>query len=99
MEQHPFIFSGKLSFRLTRHIVFWVCWWVFCSIIYSYIPISEILPFFPRFLLSAAEALIFLPVHMFVAYGMVYLLVPFLIIKGHYVYSIIAVALLFLTTG
>ena len=99
MEKHHFIFSNKLKFRLARHILFWFCWWIFCSILYAYIPIPKVLPFFTRLLLSTAEALIFLPVHMFVAYGMVYLLVPFLLIKGHYFYSIIAVALLFLTTG
>ena len=99
MDQHPFIFSNKLTFRLTRHILFWFCWWIFCTILYSYLPIPEIFPYSSRLIISAAEALIFLPIHMFIAYSMVYFLVPYLLIKGHYIYSIIAVAILFLITG
>ena|SRR5688500_9683261 len=99
MEQHPFIFSDKLNFRLARHILFWFCWWIFCSILYSYLPTPQTVSYSSRLIISTAEALIFLPIHMFIAYSMVYFLVPYLLIKGHYVYSIIAVAILFLITG
>ena len=99
MDQHPFIFSDKLNFRLARHILFWFCWWIFCSILYSYLPTPEVQSYSFRLIISAAEALVFLPIHMFIAYSMVYFLVPYLLIKGHYVYSIIAVAILFLITG
>jgi sensor histidine kinase YesM len=99
MNQHPFIFSNQLKYRLNRHLVFWVCWWLFCSVIYSSIPVPGVLPFFTRIIISATEALIFLHIHMFVAYSMVYLLVPFLLIKERYIYSIIAVAVLFLITA
>lgn len=99
MDQHPFIFSNKLNFRLARHFIFWFSWWIFCSILYSYLPTPEVLPYSSRIIISAAEALVFLPIHMFVAYSMVYFLVPYLLIKGRYVYSIIAVAILFLVTG
>jgi sensor histidine kinase YesM len=99
MNQHPFIFSNKLKYRLNRHLVFWLCWWAFCSILYAYLPVPDVLPFAARFLISATEALIFLPVHMFVAYSMVYLLVPYLLIRGRYVYSVIALGVLFLATA
>jgi hypothetical protein len=99
MDKHPFIFSDKLKYRVARHGLFWLCWWVFCSVIYSYLPTQETLPFLTRLLISTTEALIFLPVHMFVAYSMVYILVPRLLIKGRYVYSIFALCLLFLITG
>ena len=99
MEQHSFIFSNKLQFRFARHILFWISWWVFCSILYAYLPVPEVLPLFTRLLISFTEAFIFLPIHMFVAYSLMYLIVPFLLIKGRYVYSVFAVALLFLITG
>ena len=99
MDKHPFIFSNDLKHRLRRHAIFWLCWWLFCSVIYSYLPTQETLPLVTRFLISATEALIFLPVHMFVAYCMVYLLVPRLLIKGYNAYSIFALCLLFLITG
>ena len=99
MEQHPFIFSNKLNFRLARHVIFWFCWWIFCSILYSYLPTPEVIPPVTRYLISITEALIFLPVHMFVAYCMMYLLVPYLLIKGHYIYCIIGLCFLFLITG
>src|SRR5690349_8814255 len=99
MDQHSFIFSDNLKYRVLRHSLFWLCWWVFCTVIYSYLPTQETLPVLTRFLISATEALIFLPVHMFVAYCMVYLLVPRLLVKEHYVYSIFALCGLFLITG
>lgn len=99
MDKHPFIFSNKNKYRLTRHIIFWLCWWFFCSVLYSYIPVPEVISFLTRFLISIVESFIFLPVHMFVAYCMVYLLVPRLLIKGYYSYSILALCSLFLLTG
>jgi hypothetical protein len=99
MEQHPFIFSNKLKYRLSRHLLFWLLWWAFCSFLYSYVPIGEDFPRYIRLLISSAEALVFLSVHMFVAYSMVYLLVPYFLIKGRYGYSFVAVAFLFLITG
>jgi hypothetical protein len=99
MEQQAFIFSNKLKYRLARHILFWTSWWLFCSILYSFVPVEQHLPYFTRLVLSTAEAVVFLPIHMFVAYSMMYLIVPYLLITGHYVYSIIAVAFLFLATG
>ena len=99
MERHPFIFSNNTKYLFARHLVFWFCWWIFCSILYSYIPVQVQLSFYTRFLISSTEALIFLPIHMFVAYSLVYLIVPYLLIKGRYVYSVFAVALLFLITG
>jgi hypothetical protein len=99
MEQHPFIFSNKLKYRLSRHLLFWLLWWAFCSFLYSYVPIGEDFSRYIRLLISSAEALVFLSVHMFVAYSMVYLLVPYFLIKGRYGYSFVAVAFLFLITG
>ena len=99
MDKHPFIFSNTIKYRLRRHVIFWLAWWAFCSIIYSYLPTFETLAFSTRFLISTAEALIFLPVHMFVAYCMVYLIVPRLLIRGYYSYSILALCLLFMVTG
>ena len=99
MQPHPFIFSNKLSYRLLRHLVFWFCWWVFCSIIYAYLPVTQILPHYKRFIISATEAFIFLGVHMFLTYNLVYFVVPHLLIKGRYLSSFVAVILLFIATG
>ena len=99
MDQHPFIFSNKLQYRLSRHLVFWFCWWLFCSILYSYVPIFQILPNYKRFILSATEAFIFLSIHIFFTYSLVYFVVPFLLIKGRYISSAITVVLLFVATG
>lgn len=99
MERYPFIFSNNVRLRLARHVVFWFCWWVFCSFLYSYIPIQTQFPYFTRLLISSIEAFIFLPIHAFVAYSLMYWVVPFLLIRGRYVYSVIAVAFVFLATG
>lgn len=99
MKQYPFIFSNLWRYRLARHGIFWFCWWVFCSIIYAYIPIDENLPPYVRFLISTVEALIFLPIHIFIAYSLVYLVVPHFLIEQRYVASAFAVVFLFIITG
>ena len=100
MKQYPFIFSDGWRYRLARHGVFWFCWWVFCSFLYSFPPIlSAQLSYTTRLLMSAAEAIIFIPIHFFVAYSLVYFVVPQLIIKGRYLYGSLAVICIFLITG
>ena len=99
MEQYPFIFSNKLYYRLLRHVAFWFCWWLFSSFLYAYTPFPGAVPPFQRLIISGAEAFVFLAVHMFVTYSLVYFVVPYLLIKGQYLYSFIAVIIIFLATG
>src|SRR5215216_333321 len=100
MNQYPFIFSNQLKFRLARHTLFWFCWWVFCSFLYSFTPVLPGgLPYSTRIAISATEAAIFLGIHAFVAYSLVYFVVPHLIIKGRYFFGFIAVVSVFIVTG
>jgi sensor histidine kinase YesM len=99
MDRYPFIFSNQLRYRLLRHFTFWFCWWAFSSFLYAYTLGIQVLPSLKRLPISAVEAFIFLSIHIFISYALVYFVVPHLLIKGKYLASITVVILLFLATG
>ncbi|HUC82161.1 MAG TPA: histidine kinase [Flavisolibacter sp.] len=99
MENYPFIFSNEKKYRFRRHFVFWVCWWVFSSIIYAFSASALRLTYFDRLPVSAIEAFLYLVPHMFLSYSLVYFVVPRLLLKGKYLQSVIAVVSLFFITA
>lgn len=99
MKQYPFIFSNELKYRFTRHFVFWLFWWVFSSILYSYTPAFSILPSLQRLPVATSEALVFLSLHMFLSYAFIYFVVPHLLIKERYLLTCLSVIFLFILTG
>jgi hypothetical protein len=97
MQSSQFIFSNK--YRLRRHLLFWFCWWMFCTIIYAYTPAVIMIPIEVRFISSGIDATMFLVPHMFLSYSLMYFVVPRLVLKRKYVLAVIAVVCLFLITG
>src|SRR5687768_16902903 len=83
-----FIFSNTLRYRLSRHVLFWLAWWVFFAIIYASKPIgngiSESFIFRVSFGLSAIEALLYMPNHIFFSYFILYFLIPRYLLSGKY---------------
>jgi hypothetical protein len=63
------------------------------------LPATQVLPHYKRLIISATEAFIFLGVHIFLTYSLVYFVVPHLLIKGRYLSSFTAVIALFIATG
>ena len=41
MTRHEFIFSDQRHHRITRHVVFWLAWWMAYSLLF-HIPILEL---------------------------------------------------------
>lgn len=99
MYRYPFIFSNLPKYRLQRHLLFWVSWWIFQSVLYSFSALAMQIPYWQRFPVSTIEALIYLIPHAFLAYTLMYWVVPLLLMKGKYGKSVLAVAGLFLTTA
>jgi len=99
MERYPFIFSNEFSYRIKRHLLFWACWWIFMSFLYSFAALALQVNYFRRLPLAAVEAIFYLVPHMFLAYTLMYWVIPKMILRGKYVLSLFTVILLFLATA
>lgn len=99
MQQHPFIFSNQRKYRIRRHLAFWASWWLFSGIIYS----AGINLHAPNILgiigLNFLDSLAFMGMHMFFGYSLMYGVIPKLLLKERYVWSILAVILLCAATA
>lgn len=99
MERYPFIFSDEFKFRIGRHLLFWSSWWLFMSFLYSFVSLALNVSYFRRLPLSAIEALIYMVPHMFLAYTLMYWVIPKMLLKGKYVLTLFTVIMLFLATA
>lgn len=103
-----FVFSNKWQHRLGRHIAFWVAWLVFHGLIYgSFWRGGGSENFGPTFTsalvrslsFSFSEALLFMPVHMFLSYAIIYFLLPRYLFTRKYVKLVLGFALLLIVTA
>lgn len=85
MQQNAFIFSDEKKYRLRRHLVFWVFWWLFFGVLYSYTAKVSLLPNFRRLPIAMVDSLFFLVPHMFLAYSLMYYIIPKFIFRGKYI--------------
>ena len=99
MEKYPFIFSDRWEYRLKRHLIFWGCWWLFSGFLYSYAGGIINFAFLRRLSVSFIESFAFLVPHIFLAYSLMYFVVPKLLLKAKYANTIAAVVILFFLTG
>ncbi len=99
MKQYAFIFSNERSYRLKRHLVFWCCWWVFCTVLYSFAPFSLTFGFAKRLFVSGVDAFFFLGPHIFLAYALMYFVIPRYVLKANYVGAAVATICIVLVTG
>ena len=97
IASYPFIFSKKYRFR--RHFLFWFCWWAFESFLYSFTPLLTNTSDVTRFSITCTEAFLYLIPHMFLAYALMYFVVPELLLKNKYLLTFISVIILFLLTA
>lgn len=99
MERYPFIFSDRNNYRFLRHFLFWLVWWIFQVFLYGYVPVLTGIMASERLLLSAIEGTFYLIPHMFMAYTLMYIVIPKFIITGKYILGAIAVAVICVMAG
>lgn len=102
MRQLPFIYSNKLQWRLSRHLVFWLLWFVFQLLLYSFSPSPALQqqPFLHRLVITSPETLIYMIPSLFLAYTLMYIVIPKLVLPGKYVFAILgAIVIVFLTAA
>ena len=99
MKYYPFIFSSESKYRLKRHFVFWVSWWVFMGFLYAFVPVSSPFNYWERIPRTMLDALLFLPAHMFLSYSLMYFVIPVYVVKNKWVYSALWTLLIILLTA
>jgi hypothetical protein len=100
MQQLPFIYSNELKWRLLRHLIFWLLWFLFQLLLYSFSPSPALQrqPFWHRLIITSPETLMYMIPSLFLAYTLMYLVIPKLVLPGKYVFATLsAVVLVFLT--
>ena len=102
MQELPFIYSNRLRWRLSRHLIFWLLWFLFQLLLYSFSP-SPVLqnqPFFHRLAITAPETMVYLIPSIFLAYTLMYLVVARQVLPGKYIPAVLcSVMLIFLTAA
>lgn len=83
--------SSEPGYRLGRHFLFWFVCWLFMGFIYGFMAISENQT--EHITLSYFEALLYLPQHMLLSYGLMYFILPGYITKERY-WSAIGITLI-----
>jgi hypothetical protein len=97
MKSYDLILSNRLKFRLPRHLLFWLAWWIFFEFTY-FLPVywypgwnTQSIPapvqqsgyvlFYKIVLLNTFLAII---IHVLFTYLIIYLLMPRYLVKGKY---------------
>jgi hypothetical protein len=99
MERFPFIFSNCRRFVVLRHTSFWVFWWLFQGFLYAFAPYPSTLHYIEKLPVSMLDSLVYMPAHIFLAYSLVYFVVPKYLIREKYLAAAIIVVLLFIATA
>jgi sensor histidine kinase YesM len=90
--------SNERFFRFGRHFIFWLAWWAFFGLIYGF-PMSVNALHSIKTPLAYLEALLYLPQHLFLSYGILYLILPKLLLRGRWWMGLIAVVVLVVLTA
>ncbi len=85
MREMPFIFSNRLRYRISRHLIFWLIWIIAQVTIYTlpyvYTNQNTVRMILERLLSSLA----FLIPHLFLVYALMYFVIPKYVAKGRYI--------------
>jgi len=84
MQKYPFIFSDEWKYRIRRHVAFWLFWGIFQGFLYAFVVTNVSDNYMKQLPLSIAESFIFLGAHMFLAYSLMYFVIPRFLLKQKY---------------
>ena len=90
------VLSNDRQARIGRHALFWIAAWLFQGLIYGFLydftgPIV--------FVVSFTEALMYMPMHMWLGYMLTYFVLPEMIYKGKYWLGFASVVVLIMITA
>ena len=91
MTRYEFIFSNKLSHRVSRHLLFWLIFILHTYLFRYYVGDLKYLSNTSFYIIRLQNLLLFLPVAVFYAYFTMYFLLPVYILKDRYFRLLIVV--------
>ena len=96
-----FVFSEKRGWKVYRHFSFWLCWYIFQVYLYSFTPSPILLrvDFPERIRINLGESFWFILPNLFLAYSVMYLVIPRLIIPAKYLKATFAIIGLIILTA
>lgn len=99
MDKYPFIFSNQWKYRIRRHLAFWIFWGLFQGVLYSFVASNSVFGYIRQLPLSILESFIYLPAHIFLAYSLMYFVIPRYLLKQKYWYTAAWTIVCFLLTA
>ena len=99
VTQKAFIFSNERSYRIKRHLIFWAIWVLFMGFLYAFTPLPTDLNYIQRLPSSTTDSVLYLPIHMFLSYTLMYFLIPRYIVKSRYLLAAVWLVVLVFATG
>lgn len=99
MNNHPFIFSDLPKYRILRHLLFWGFWWIFQAILYSFIVRDPTQTYVERLRITLFEAFVFLGPQIFLAYSLIYFIIPRFLLRQRYLLTGFLTIIAFLITA
>lgn len=101
MPQLSFIYAKEKRWWLRRHLAFWSLWFLFQVLLYSASPSPGLQQqsFWQRLMITWPDTLVYLIPSIFLAYMLMYLVIPKLVLPGKYLAATLSTLLLILLTA
>ncbi|MDN3550237.1 sensor histidine kinase [Mucilaginibacter aquaedulcis] len=101
MPQLSFIYATETRWRMIRHLVFWSLWFLFQVLLYSASPSPGLQKqsFWQRLMITWPDTLIYLIPSIFLAYMLMYLVIPKLVLPGKYLMATLSTLILIVLTA
>jgi len=98
-QQYPFIFSDEPRYRIRRHLAFWTFWWLAQGVLYSVVAKPDRFAYPLVLFDSIVESFAYMLAHIFLAYSLMYFVIPRYLLKQKYLLTIISVVVCFMITA
>ncbi|MHA4847601.1 sensor histidine kinase [Flavitalea antarctica] len=96
MLSRDFIFSERKSDRIKRHLLFWLCFWIFNAFLPGYSPGRNYFSNLPNVALKTFQDII---PQMFFAYALIGFILPAFVLKNKYFFSFFWIIFFVFATG
>lgn len=107
LQRQEFVFSNQPRYWWARHSLFWLVWTLFFTLTYGFLPASAFVQhgipwpwaLLRGFMIAGIDAVLFMPAHLFLAYSLMYWIIPRYLLNGQYGWVVInTVGLVVLTS-
>ena len=100
MFTREFIFSEKRGVRIKRHLLFWLCWWVYFALMHAVQPMTPTeVSFFKNLPFSVVDSFLHMLPQALLTYPMLYFVLPRFILRSKYVQALLWTVLFILLSA